>query len=199
LSLTLLAIVALLGAALAGEDDIYLGGCEAVTVAGLKVARPDKEWVFIDVAKQRALAAKEKPAGEVEAEYGGLEARLYDATARALISIHAQRQEGEAPPAAKLEAGLRSHVASRKGAEIVQLGRTPLWKHEAVRVDYLCAVDRPAQRDVPGAAASVVYFYSRLDCARPGALVTFFFEVPKDRLAKARPGWEKLLKGVKDE
>lgn len=187
-----------------GDDDPYLEGRETVAIESppLELTRPDADWVFIDVARQRAIESRTRPAPDVDAEFRNLQARIHNAPLRALVSVHVIKIVGTPPDAARLEADLRADVGRRKGAQIVEAGRVNLAGAEGAKIDWVAAVDVPlraGQREAPGSGTSNVYYYSRLDCVRPeaGVIVTFFFETPKERHVKAKDGWLKLLKKVK--
>jgi hypothetical protein len=190
-------LLLLVSGSFAADDDIYLDQ-ETFSIAAppVELRRPDKDWLFIDVAKQRAAEAKSRPSGDIEAEFDRLEARLHCAPLRALVSVYVERLDRAPPPVADIEANVRKIVASRKG-EVVEAGRVLLGTEEAVKVDYLCAAEK-TQREAKAGAPSVFY-YSRIDCPRPKAqaVVTLFFEAPKERIAKAKPAWLKLLKRLK--
>lgn len=190
---------------LAGEGDpIYLEGRETFTIDAppVEIARPGKDWVFLDPVAQRAAAEKEKPLAEVKAEYATLKARLWHAEARALVSFHVAPAEAAQLELPAMEEALKADLGDRPGAQLVRLGRTKVaGAVDAVEIDYTCkiAVPRaPGQRELKG-GASDHYFYVRIDVPRPkeGLVLTIFFEVPKERKEKAQPGWAKILRTLK--
>ncbi len=204
--LVVLALVVTLAPALAGGDDeIFLEGRETFKVETpvIEMTRPDGDWVFIDVEKQREIALKSRPPPSVQDEFGNLRARIHNASQRALVSVYVNRCVGTPPDAARLEADLRAELALRKGAQLVEAGRVQLAGSDAAaaRLDWVATVDKlpVGQREVPGGGASNVYYYSKIDSARPqaGVVVSFLFECPKDRYARAKPGWLKFLKKLK--
>jgi hypothetical protein len=106
---------------------------------------------------------------------------------------------GAPPDAASIEADLRRKVSQMQGAELVEAGRVAIAGGEAVKCDYTCAVaPPPGQREASG-AATTVYYYSEVVAVRPkgGFKARLLFECPKDRFAKAKAGWAKILKRLK--
>jgi hypothetical protein len=198
-ALALAAALLLTAAVAADESKLYLDQ-DKIKVASppLELTRPDKDWVFIDVAAQRAAAAKERDPSSVEAEYGALKARLWSETARALLSVSAHPLPSTPPQPAEVEKILRDEVAARK-ATLVECGRMRIGGLEAVRADWVAAVEvalQPGQRNPPG--TSNLYRYSKVEIIRidAGVMLTLFFEAPKDKWPKAKDGWAKILKKI---
>jgi hypothetical protein len=198
--------LAVTAGAIAGEGDAFLEGLENFRLRepALEIFRPDKEWTFIDVPAQRATAMKERSPTEVERDFGTLHARIWHPDTRAVVSVHVFKTGiTTAPDLPRCEAELRADIGRRKGATLVEIGRLLIDGQAAVKVDWTKAVDaaerQAGSREVPDGAGPVTYHYSRVDIPRPksGATLAIFLEVHKDRYAKVKPGWQKLLKKLK--
>jgi len=190
----------------ADEDpQIYLDAEETFAIADppVTLTRPDKDWTFIDLAKQRAAFLKTRPIAEVDQEFVTLKARVFHYSTKALLSVHALAAQGAAPTAAQLVETLRADIGRRPGAELVQCGAVQIPGAEvAALADWVAKVVAPrpvGAREAPGAQASDVWFYRRIDIPRPNSksLLLLMFEVPKERKAKAEPGLSKILKKLK--
>jgi hypothetical protein len=195
----------LLPAARADEGDISLPDAESVSVADppLEVHRPDKEWVFLDIARQRAEAVKTRPVFDVEKEFGPLRARLLHPSTKALVSLYAEPFSGAPPSAPDLVEKLKADVGRRPGAELLSCAATKVPGAEAAaQVEWAAKVEAPrpaGERELPGAALSGVWYYRRVDVVHAKAQRTLdiFFEVPKERAKKALPGFQRIVAKLK--
>lgn len=181
------------GLALAG-DDLYDEKREAFAsdAPKIEVARPDAEWLFVNVPVQRQMAEAAHPGSG--GEFANLIARLHHPPSKATLSIFAFKGIAAAEPA-KVEAQALEDVKRRKDWKLVEQTRGALGGRDVVRTDYYARVET-AQG---GATAGDVYFYSRIDAFEPeqSTALVIVFEAPKDRMKTAVAGWKKILKKLK--
>jgi hypothetical protein len=182
------------GLALAG-DDLYDEKKDVFTsdVPKIEVVRPDAEWRFVNLDVQRQDEMARRP--EAARDFQNLVARLYHPATKAAVSIFAFKFEIAKPDMAKIAEAALEDVKKRKDWKLAEQTRGAIGGRDAVKTDYYASVET-AQG---GALAGDVYFYSRIDAVEPdiGESLVIVFEVPKDRLKTALPGWKKILKKLK--
>ncbi len=189
-------------------DELYLEDVEsyaspAAEKPELAVVRPGEDWVFLDLAVQKARAAESRPgeAAAIRAEFESLRCRLHHQADRATFSLFVfPVASGEKLPDAKelarrvkadLEATFSDIAMGEEGAFTLPCGRTGV-KHDLVGTPLRAA--KAGERDLAGP-----FFVSRIDCPVPeaGAVVTCILEVPKEAAKRVLPGYRKILKKLK--
>ncbi|GIW72431.1 MAG: hypothetical protein KatS3mg102_1973 [Planctomycetota bacterium] len=143
----------------------------------LVLERPNREWVFIDLERQRAALAAELPADLLQAQFRGLRARLHHPRTRATLSVYAHegQQAAALEPEGLLERTLRA-VRERPGVRVVEAAPLLLKGRPAAWVRFETEAAPVRGSGAPGGNYACV----RVDCPLPDhrTLLILYFEVP---------------------
>ncbi|RME76629.1 MAG: hypothetical protein D6776_00945 [Planctomycetota bacterium] len=156
--------------------------------------RPDDEWRFVDIERQRAALAGQWSAERIENSFRGLVARLYHQGLEITISFHLLPEPtpagGEPPSPAALVREVRDRVAARPGVRLREAAPIALHGRPAAWVRYeVAGVDDPERRWV-----SV-----QIECPVPETRerLVIFVESPKRHWKAARADLRKVLRSFR--